>query len=142
MKRKRSIGITIFSTVIIIVSALFCFMYLGDLSGTFGRFGDDITDYFSIVFISATLLLTFAGIGSFFLKECARRVTIIGASLLVIHLLFIIGVTIVNCVETGFFAALLTLLWWLVMYVPDILAPFILYFFTRPAVKAQFKKEA
>lgn len=131
MEEKRTVGIKIVAILITIISAFYSFMHLPNwkLNLTRFTFKIDIT-FFGLIYLIALIILTFAGVGLFFLKKWARITAIFAAFLLSVNILFVIscflkGITLGVLVAVGFSA--------------DIMAPFVLYYLSRPKVKEQFK---
>lgn len=142
MEKLISVKIKTVAAIIIVISAIYFFPLIFSLKNIIASW-QDVDSYFTVVFIAAVSLLTISGVGLFFVKEWARRVTIVGAIMLLIHLGYVVIMSLSNIVEgellEGLFASIIAFLMAIFLYGTDALAPYILFFFTRPEVKEQFR---
>jgi len=138
MDKKRPIVTRIVAAIITAVSAFYVLVFLKDLRGISGATGYSIGYYLQVVFLISVLILTVSGVGLFFLKRWARLAVLFGAFLLLVHLSFVI-VASLTVMREGLWSVRLIFYWWIVLHGADLMVPFILYYFTRPKVKEQFR---
>ncbi len=137
MEKKMSVKIKTIAVIITVISAFYLFVYIQRGGHIFLNWSD-VDSCLAVLFTAAVLLLTISGVGLFFLKEWARRASIVGAIMLLIHLGYIAVMSLSNIVEAGLFFSIDVFLWALTLSGADVMAPLILFFFTRPKVKEQF----
>ncbi|MBM3250484.1 MAG: hypothetical protein FJZ09_06590 [Candidatus Omnitrophica bacterium] len=134
MENRRSKGITIFAWIIIVLSVINLISRLDYIfKGTLKDYTAGIGDYFYLII---SILAIIAAIFLLKLKEWARIATLIVAALVIINIILVSLSTIFKNFLVSLPASLIMLV---ITLIPLAFEGGVIYYFTRPVIKEQFK---